>query len=174
MSTDNITLFLSLDNFVYGVTTTALTFYPFNLINQMVVDTTYLFGIKTCKLLATSKRIEDIITLTTSSTIKPLFLQDDTICKMITTQNETDVSHAHCCCIDPNTILITTHDILQQRNNMLKEENAKLEHDLESFCKEFLEDYETFQLIEKTFESIQDADMMIQCDILMNDYVEEL
>jgi hypothetical protein len=139
----------------------------------MVVDTTYLYGIKTCKLLATSKRIEDIITLTTSSTIKPLFLKDNTTCKMITTQDETNISHAHCC-IDTNRILSTTHDILQQRDNMLKKENVKLEHDFESFCNEFIEDYETIQLIEKTFESIQDADMMIQCDILMNDYVEDI
>lgn len=173
MSTENIILLLSLDNFVYGVTTTALKFYPFNLINQMVVDTTYLYGIKTCKVLATSKRIEDIITLTTSSTIKPLFVKDNTTCKMITTQDKTDISNVHCC-IDPDTILISTHEILTQRESVLKNEKMNLEHDFKSFCNEFIEDYETLQLIEETFESIQDADLMIQCDILMNDYVEEI
>ena len=171
MTTDNITLLLSLDNFVYGVTTTALKVYPFNLINQMVVDTTYLYGIKTCKVLATSKRIEDIITLTTNSIIKPLFLKDNTTCNMITTQHKSDINNVHCC-IEPNTLSIRTHNILEQ-HDILKEHNSMLEDNFISFCTDFIEDYEISQYIKQAFENIQDADMMIQCDILMNEHIDE-
>jgi hypothetical protein len=165
--TSNITLLLSLDNYVYGVLTTALDLYPFNLINITVMDTTYLFGIQTLRVFATSKDIEDLITLTTNSVLKPLFLKDSTYCNVITTQCETNKTNVDCC-IDKPKIIDSTQDILEQYDKVNQES------EFISFCNDFLKDYNTLQLIEQTFESIQDADMMIQCNALMNDYVQEI
>jgi hypothetical protein len=50
---------------------------------------------------------------------------------------------------------------------------ANIEDEFKSFCNDFVQDYETLQLIDKTFEEIQDADMMIQCNNMLNDRIEE-
>lgn len=140
--TDNITLLLSLDNYVYGVLTTALELCPFNLIKRMALGTTYLYGIKTFKVFATSKDIEDIITMTTNCLLKPLFLKNTIPGNVITTQYESN--------------------------------NTNVDYEFMKFCNDFVEDFETSKLVDKTFEDFQDDDMMRQCSILMDDYVEEV
>lgn len=168
MATDNISLFLSLDNYVYGVTTTALDLNPFSLIKRMVVDITYLYGIKTYCVFASSKDIEDLIILTTNSIYKPLFLKDNTLGNVITTKtNKINVDY----CIDLSQVSITTQNILKEYDKILQ---ASVEDEFKSFCSDFVENYEVLQLIDQTFESIQDADMMIQCSNLMNDCIEEI
>lgn len=167
---DNITLLLSLDNYVYGVLTTALDLFPFNLIKSMIVDATYLYGIKTYCVFANSKNIEDLIVLTANSVLKPLFFKDDTSGNVITTRNQTYKKNLDCY-INTSKVSITTQNILQQCDKIL---NFTFDDKFLSFCNDFLQDCETLKLIEKTFEDIQDADMMIQCDNLLSDYVEEM
>lgn len=168
MTTNNIVLFLSLDNYVYGVTETALELNPFSLIKRMVVDITYLYGIKTYCVFASSKDIEDLIILTTNIIYKPLFLKDNTLGNVVTTKtNKINVD----CCIDLSHVSITTQNILKEYD---KVSQSNVEDEFKSFCSNFLEDYETLRLIDQAFESIQDADMMIQCSRLLNDYVEEI
>lgn len=161
---DNITFLLSLDNYVYGVLTFALEECPFNIIKRMIVECTYLHGIKTYKVFATSKDIEDIITITTNCEFKPLFLKDNTAGNVITTGYKTSVDYY----IDTNKISITTQNIL---STYLKQNT---EDEFISFCSEFIEDFETLELIERTFESIKDADMMSQCDALLSDSNEDV
>jgi uncharacterized membrane protein YheB (UPF0754 family) len=167
--TNNVTFLLSQDYYVYGVLTTALDLFPFNLIKRMVVNTTYLYGIQTYCVLATSKDIEDFISLTTNSVIKPLFLKRNTSSSMITTQYDKDKENTNCY-IDTSIVSTTTQNILEQYDNIMK---ANVEDEFKSFCNDFVQDCQTLQLIDKTFEEIQDADMMIQCSNMLNDCIEE-
>lgn len=161
---------MSLDNYVYGVLTSALDLYPFHLIKRMVLDTTYLYGIKTLQVFGSSKDIEELIKLTTNSVLKPLFLKDNTSGSVITTQEETDKKNENCY-TDISQVLITTQNILEQYDNISK---TNAEDEFSAFCINFIEEYETSRLIDKTFENIQDADMMIQCNNILNDFVQDV
>lgn len=167
---DNITLLLSCDNYVYGLLTCALEEYPFNIFKGLVVETTYLYGIKTLKIFAISKDIEDIITLTTNCEFKPLLFKDSTSGNTITTKHEICTTNMHCY-INISTISMTTQYILEKYKDRLKQ---NIEDDFISFCAECVNDYETSQFIYKTVESIQDADMMIQCSDMMNELVHNI
>lgn len=167
--TDNITLLLSLDNYVYGVLSFALEICPFNVIQRMTVDTTYLFGIKTLKIFAPSKDIEDIIRWTTNCEFKPLFSKENESDIVITTEYKRckiNVDYT----FNVNKVSVLTLNIIENYNNILKQ---NIENEFQAFCNDFIEDYETLKIIDRTFEDIQDADMMQQCNALMNHYVQD-
>lgn len=138
------------------------------MIQRLVVDTTYLYGIKTLALFATSKDIEELIVLTSSSVLKPLFWKDNTLSNVITTQYDKRNADYF---IDFNHVSTTTHTILEQCNIKLK---ANVEEEFTSFCNDFVQDCETLQLIDETFKNIQDADMMVQCNELLYEYIGEV
>lgn len=158
MSLDNITLLLSLDNCVYGVLTKALDCHPFNIIKRMTFDYTYFYGIKTMKVFAMSKDIEDIISETSNgASFKPCFIQDNKPTNIITTKH--DNNQIQSVYIDIFKITEDTHNIL----------SGNLDYEFIEFCNDFIDDYEKNNINDKIFESLEDHDMILQCNRLLND-----
>ena len=158
MSIENITFLLSLDNFVYGVVTSALDNHPFDVIMKIAVGNTYLLGVLTHKVFAMSVDIEEIIS-NASNGVKfaPLFINNTQLEKVITT---------NCDNLEPHTSrYIDVERVNNDTQNVLK---GNMDKAFISFCNEFIDDYEAPQN-DDIFDSLKDYDMMVQCDILLND-----
>jgi hypothetical protein len=155
---NNITLLLSLDNRVYGVMNNALELHPFNILGKMTVGNTYLYGIKTNKIFATSVDIEDIISLTSNgASFKPLFIKDNTKTNVITTKNDNS---------EPISVYIDYFRIANETDNILR---SSYYDELRMFCCDILDDYVVGHT-NNMFESLTDHDMMIQCSKMLNDH----
>ncbi len=158
MSFDNMTLMLSLDNCVYGALTNALDCHPFNIITRMKFDYTYLYGIKTMKIFAMSKDIEEIISQTSNgASFKPLFVKHNQSTKSITSKY--DENQTQSVCIDMCKIIRNTNNVL----------SGDSEDDFMSFCNDFINEYEFAKHNNEIFEGLQDFDMMIQCNKLLQE-----
>lgn len=162
MSFDNMTLMLSLDNCVYGVLTNALDCHPFNIITRMKFDYTYLYGIKTMKVFAMSKDIEEIISQTSNgASFKPFFVKHNQSTKSITTKYDENQTQS---------VYIDVFKIINDTNNIL---SGNLDNDFVSFCNEFINEFEIAKYNDEIFENLQDFDMMVQCNNLLQENSNE-
>lgn len=140
---------MTIDNYVYGVAKKVLKLHPFDVIKKLLFGVTHLYGKKTYRIAINSQDFEQVIILSTGVDIKPLFKVEDKSNSLVTSGHTENM-----------------HLIDNQKHTG----NTIITDDFLLFCQEIVEDAVIKELVDITFESLEDSDMMIQSAEMLLDY----